>query len=308
MDTDRYSKPSFESPHNIVHNVMGCRNGTMLDLNWASFDPAFMLHHANVDRLIALWQAIYPEASIFDIVDYENAIYGTAAGNVSADSPLKPFYRPGGHFFTSNTVKDISTFGYSYPELQPTDSSGHLTQAELSAYVKSQVNALYSDDSVHSGIPKVKQFRGGSVEANSHDTGARLTTWSVSISLNKSEIRLPATVSVNVSCETAGIMALLAIPNTGVEHSTINLDRTLYALNMTDTNRTIDSVRDYLSQTLQVEMQTVSEINWPPPPSCWVSEHAEGAQARHEFIYPREDVQQALIGLLCEIMVLRWHG
>lgn len=264
METDRYSKPSFESPHNIVHNVVGCSNGTMLDLNWAAFEPAFMLHHANVDRLIALWQAIYPNSSIFDIVDYGDAVYSTAAGNVSADTPLKPFYQTGGNFFTSNTAKDISTFGYSYPELQPTTSNGSLTQEELSAYVKSQVNALYSDDSVGLGITESKHRRGGSVGANPRDGDALVTTWSVSISIDKSEIPLPATVSINLGCETAGKMALLAIPSTGVDHSTINLDRTLRTVNMPLANRTAGSMRDYLSRYLQVGMQAVSESLCPP--------------------------------------------
>lgn len=264
MDTDRYSKPSFESPHNIVHNVVGCSNGTMLDLNWAAFEPAFMLHHTNVDRLIALWQAIYPNSSIFDIVDYEDAVYGTAAGNVSADTPLKPFYQTDGTFYTSNTVKDISTFGYSYPELQPTTSNGSLTPEELSAYVKSRVNALYSDDLVGLGITKSKHRRGGSVGANPRDGDGLATTWSVSISVNKSEIPLPATVSINLGCETAGKMALLAIPSTGVEYSTINLDRTLRMVNITLANQTASSTRDYLSRYLQVGMQTVSETPCPP--------------------------------------------
>lgn len=256
METDRYSKPSFESPHNIVHDVVGCSNGTMYDLNWAGFDPLFMLHHANVDRLIALWQAIYPNSSMFDIVDYEGAIFGTAAGSVNADTPLKPFYQTGGDFFTSNTVKDISAFGYTYPELQPPTTGGAGTPSELSAYVKSHVNALYSDDSDTSGATKSKHRRGGSVRAYPR-SGDTFTTWSVAIVVDRAKLCLPAVVDIKLDGQTAGRMALLAIPLTGVAHSTINLDRVLRAANMDLTNQT--AVRNYLSQSLQVGLKTVSE-------------------------------------------------
>ncbi len=31
--------PSFENPHNGVHDLAGCSNGTLEDLNWSAFDP-----------------------------------------------------------------------------------------------------------------------------------------------------------------------------------------------------------------------------------------------------------------------------
>lgn len=30
----------------------------------AAFDPIFWFHHANIDRLIALWQAVYPDTYV----------------------------------------------------------------------------------------------------------------------------------------------------------------------------------------------------------------------------------------------------
>lgn len=64
-ETTLYNKSSFESPHNHVHDSVGCMcgDGTMYDLNGSAFDPIFMLHHANIDRLIALWQTVYYNAS-----------------------------------------------------------------------------------------------------------------------------------------------------------------------------------------------------------------------------------------------------
>ena len=53
---------SLESIHNNIHNDVGGPNGHMTILWYAAFDPAFWLHHANVDRLFALWQAINPNS------------------------------------------------------------------------------------------------------------------------------------------------------------------------------------------------------------------------------------------------------
>lgn len=58
--------------------------------------------------------------------DYEGALYGNAAGTVSADTPPKPsFLRRTGrdvpHQYVG--VRNISALGYSYPELHPTHAA-----------------------------------------------------------------------------------------------------------------------------------------------------------------------------------------
>jgi hypothetical protein len=47
------------SPHNNVHSWVG---GAMGIVAWAAQDPIFWLHHANVDRLWAVWAAQHPNA------------------------------------------------------------------------------------------------------------------------------------------------------------------------------------------------------------------------------------------------------
>jgi tyrosinase len=231
METDRYTSTSFESPHNNVHNAIGCPNGTMYDLNWSAWDPAFMLHHANVDRLIALWQAIYPNASIFTVVDYAGALYGTPAGNVSADTPLKPFHVPlaadgsnsfdGGvdGFHTSRSVRDIAVLGYTYPELQVQGSGGPnnfsgassssgapLTPDELAEHVRFKVNSLYSSvPTTASNASEARRMRlarrgsspssSGPVDLPRAAAAATRKTWSVAISVDRAEVPLPATIS-----------------------------------------------------------------------------------------------------------------
>ena len=47
----------LENIHNGVHDWVG---GTMSDLLTAPADPIFWMHHANIDRLWAVWQTAHP--------------------------------------------------------------------------------------------------------------------------------------------------------------------------------------------------------------------------------------------------------
>ncbi|XP_035826072.1 hemocyanin 2 [Aplysia californica] len=49
----------FEITHNAVHSWLGgTKVHSMGHLHYASYDPAFYVHHSNTDRLWALWQAL----------------------------------------------------------------------------------------------------------------------------------------------------------------------------------------------------------------------------------------------------------
>ncbi|KAG8527171.1 uncharacterized protein KY384_008601 [Bacidia gigantensis] len=54
---------SIENIHNGIHTLIG-NGGHMAIVPYSAFDPIFWLHHTNVDRLIAIWQAIYPDSWI----------------------------------------------------------------------------------------------------------------------------------------------------------------------------------------------------------------------------------------------------
>lgn len=122
-----------------------------------------MLHHANTDRLIALWQAIYYQNATFNYSFPSGGQLGTKRGTIlTADSPLKPFHAEfpatigsgnatppsdaGGFFHTSNSVADLRTFGYTYPELNTDWQTPD--KDKLAAQVRQAVNKLYgsSDD------------------------------------------------------------------------------------------------------------------------------------------------------------------
>ncbi|KAI4091021.1 MAG: hypothetical protein LQ344_004402 [Seirophora lacunosa] len=101
---------SIENMHNAIHMMVG-NGGHMSNIPYSSFDPIFWLHHANVDRLFALWQAVYPNATVTPQVN--------AAGSFTED--------PG-------TTEDINTQIVDWG----VDSS------QLTTNVKARLNALYN--------------------------------------------------------------------------------------------------------------------------------------------------------------------
>lgn len=91
---------SFQSQMNGVHGgVHGRVGGDMGSVPTASYDPLFFMHHANVDRLWAQWQASHPGPLPATEASFE----------------LPPFNRP----FTTNwqrgsDVESTTALGYQY--------------------------------------------------------------------------------------------------------------------------------------------------------------------------------------------------
>lgn len=128
---------SLESLHNQIHGLVG-NGGHMAIIDYAGFDPLFWLHHAQVDRLLAIWQTLYPDS----YVEASNEPIGSAAiaqgARTDVNTPLKPFHNDtNGNFWTSATAANVEDLGYSYPEIQGKSISE----------VKAAVNALYASSS-----------------------------------------------------------------------------------------------------------------------------------------------------------------
>jgi len=71
-----------------------------------------------IDRLLALWQSIYPDSWVEPAPSIEPS-FTTAMGQMQdATSPLTPFRKDAnGGFWDSNMVRDPATFGYSYEDM-----------------------------------------------------------------------------------------------------------------------------------------------------------------------------------------------
>ena len=76
-----------------------------------------MLHHANVDRLFAIWQLINPDTYLESDPTLSGTATITPGDPIDEDSPLTPFHKDTeGTFWTSAAVRDTTVFGYTYPE------------------------------------------------------------------------------------------------------------------------------------------------------------------------------------------------
>lgn len=136
---------SIEGIHNTIHTTTGgpgssgVSGGHMTYLPLAAFDPVFWLHHANVDRLFALWQTVHPD-SYGASQTAPHSTWTVASGSTQdANSPLTPFRKDSQNFWTTNDVQDFSnTFKYTYPEFVTSDGSS----SAISAYI----NQLYGNN------------------------------------------------------------------------------------------------------------------------------------------------------------------
>src|SRR5450756_1550021 len=88
------------------------------DSELANIDYSW-LHHANVDRIFALWQAVFPNQYLTPMSEGPGT-FALAPGTLDTQyTPLEPFSSNGrGQFYTSASSWKTSTFGYTYPEIQ----------------------------------------------------------------------------------------------------------------------------------------------------------------------------------------------
>ncbi|EMC97480.1 hypothetical protein BAUCODRAFT_68232 [Baudoinia panamericana UAMH 10762] len=134
---------SLEGIHNTIHVTAGGSGsstvfgGHMTYLAVAAFDPIFWLHHCNVDRLFAMWQALHPNSYGASQPAPHDTWTIKAGSTQGADSPLTPFYKDtNGNFWTTNQVRHWDqAFHYTYPEFSNSDGS--------STAIASYINQLY---------------------------------------------------------------------------------------------------------------------------------------------------------------------
>lgn len=100
--------------HNVVHPFVGgvtdptgqLSAGTMSNIQTSPNDPSFFLHHANIDRLWAKWQATNGRDTYEPSSGYEHN---------DVDSVIRPF-EEAGKTVTPRDVADITALGYAYLE------------------------------------------------------------------------------------------------------------------------------------------------------------------------------------------------
>lgn len=250
--------PSFEAPHNLVHMTAGC-GGTLGYVDWSAFDPLFMLHHVNVDRYFAMWQAINYENAMFATVGTTQGMLGTAEGaNITAESPLKPFYSNNFTFHTSASAISTRAFGYTYPEIDDWSKSPE----ELAGYVRSQVNILY-DRSRDSGSTRRRDTRA----RHGSRYGDPKRYYTAEVEVNRSDIPLPSTVNLVINGTVVGRVALLSMPTTGIASASVTLKDIKMGAKDIDRVSPDDAV-EYLQENIEFEIRlndgSLADIEIPP--------------------------------------------
>lgn len=120
------SSINFEAAHNNIHGQFGS-GSHMTNPSIAAFDPAFWLHHANVDRLLAIWQRLHPESYVTP-TRYMGSTFTIPNDSLQgADSRLAPFHsNQGDQFWTSASARNTESLRYTYPELRDGPSEATL--------------------------------------------------------------------------------------------------------------------------------------------------------------------------------------
>ncbi|KAI1265324.1 Di-copper centre-containing protein [Xylariaceae sp. FL1019] len=198
------SGSSLESPHNLIHNLIG---GSYLDLDITSFDSLFMLHHCNLDRLAAIWTAVRPNNTYQMIPAASGGLYSTAKGEIiTADSPLKPFYQADGvTFHTGLTVATTEAFGYTYPDLVA------LNHGNGRDILIQKINELYGSTYVQPQI---------GAKASIQES-----EWLVDVQVQRGDLPLPCHINVYLSEHLVQSIILLNMPKQGIAHNEIPLRR-----------------------------------------------------------------------------------
>ncbi|KAK2054513.1 Di-copper centre-containing protein [Colletotrichum caudatum] len=236
MASTQSSGNSFEDVHNAVHSAI---YAVMAYIEYSAFDPLFMLHHTNVDRLIAMWQAIHYNDKTQTQTLPSGGLFATAANTpITADSPLKPFYRDtAGNFHTGRTASDIKSFGYSYPEIIDWNQS----QDALARQVTVSVNRLYGPGGAsrklkarrkhrRSGCNSQKDQSGSYAPPTAFQPDAPHKKYTAFVDLERSELPLPCSVSIYLDGEFAGKISVMSMPTSGMMHSTVSLNTALKKL------------------------------------------------------------------------------
>ncbi|KAF7545891.1 hypothetical protein G7Z17_g8825 [Cylindrodendrum hubeiense] len=234
---------SLEQIHNAIHWDGAC-GGQFLSADFSAFDPLFMLHHCQVDRLWAYWQAMRPDEVMFNASYSGGARWSSPGGTtITPQSPLAPFFADADNFHTSESVESIQTFGYTYEGLEYWEKSETQMQQDATRLI----NRMYSDDET---MARRIMRRG--------DTTTRFFA---RVKLDVTEVERPCTVNLYLNGKMVGGQVVMQQPTCGTVHGEFSLDA---AVDSTEIfGYTVDSVVDSIMSNLQVEILKHDGTNVP---------------------------------------------
>ncbi|KAK6537137.1 hypothetical protein TWF694_011335 [Orbilia ellipsospora] len=180
---------ALENIHNDVHVQVG-GPGLMAFIPYAAFEPMFWLHHTNIDRFLAIWQAANPGSYL----EPDDAVatfqrFVKPGDQDDLDTPFYPWKHKDGSYWNGNDVKDVKAifkYGYGYPEV-PCTMSGS-SDEELDQFATTQINTLYQSEAQPDNGPATK--------LKERATSDNVTEWDVNIFVDQAE--LPGTFAIYV--------------------------------------------------------------------------------------------------------------
>jgi tyrosinase len=212
-----------------------------------------MLHHGNVDRYFAMWQAINYQHQMFNSVDTTHGLLGIVAGsNVTVNTPLKPFFDQSPTLHTSGSVTSIREFGYTYPEIDDWSKEPE----ELANFVRARVNSFYDRSTDVS--PSRRRALGKRPGYAGPPPGQR-RYYGAEIQVDRCEVPIPCTLNLMLNGSVVGRVALLAMPRTGTASANIAL-RDLKNGNQGIDGMDPDGVVRYLSESIEIELRLVRPL------------------------------------------------
>ncbi|KAI5357467.1 Putative tyrosinase copper-binding domain, di-copper centre-containing domain superfamily, tyosinase [Septoria linicola] len=147
------SVQSLEAIHNTVHNNI-C--GTMCNLDTAAFDPIFWLHHANVDRIGALWNYLNPNIRVTATTSSSGNYVFSSGRSRDASFTYMPFRGSNSNtdWWQPGQLYDVRSSGYTYPEIADLPSVSTL---------QTRVNNLYGNGRTQQAVSVSKSKRGDEI-------------------------------------------------------------------------------------------------------------------------------------------------
>ncbi|EPS39079.1 hypothetical protein H072_7156 [Dactylellina haptotyla CBS 200.50] len=194
---------SLEAIHDEIHGSIG-GGGHMSYVEYSSFDPVFFLHHTNVDRLFAIWQAInwrsVRDGNFATRQTNQGGTYGIVPGTVDdVNTPLMPFVGLSWNPYNSGATIETKLFGYQYNDVPKNHYGSTDTELDkLANFAASAVAKLYGGSGFTA--PGTKRKRDG--EQTAVDNGVEKSivgvdqyyNWRIDIVADKSALNGTYTV------------------------------------------------------------------------------------------------------------------
>lgn len=206
-----------------------------------------MLHHTNVDRLWAYWQAIRPDAATLDRQYHGYSRWSTPGGStIDRNTPLNPFFKGDFSWHTSDSVASIKTFKYSYEGLEYWKKSDSQMQKDATAII----NKLYGPN--RSSRRDTSSSSSASFSSSSAIAGTH-KRYFVHMSVERSELPTrPCVVQISLAGQHAAKMYIVPHPDHGVVHSGYSLDKLVRKLGISQSagSNTLQKLKEKLEVSI----------------------------------------------------------